>query len=99
MVFRIQFRDLEKVATALQDIAEGEGDLTVRITTKNQHDEIGQLAQGFNRFVALLAQMVGRLETIATHLTSEASDTRKVADNTAPPSQHSLMMSLWWLPR
>lgn len=80
-IFRSQFRDLENVSQALESISNGGGDLTVRIHTHNQHDEIGQLAQGFNRFVALLAQMVGRLETIATHLTSEASDTRKVADN------------------
>ena len=49
-IFKIQFRDLERVAEALNNIAEGEGDLTVSIKTANQHDEIGMLASGFNRF-------------------------------------------------
>ena len=39
--FRSQFKDLERVATALNDISEGEGDLTVRINTQHPHDEIG----------------------------------------------------------
>ena len=81
VVFRIQFRDLEKVATALQDIAEGEGDLTVRITTKNQHDEIGQLATGFNQFVLRLHQMITRMSDIAKNLSAQSEELRGAADS------------------
>ncbi|MCL1074621.1 methyl-accepting chemotaxis protein [Shewanella dokdonensis] len=81
VVFRLQFRDLEKVAAALQDIAEGEGDLTVRISTKNQHDEIGQLATGFNQFVVRLHDMITRMSDIAKNLGVQSDDLRHAAEN------------------
>ncbi|MCL1074069.1 methyl-accepting chemotaxis protein [Shewanella dokdonensis] len=81
IIFRSQFRDLENVSKALNSIASGGGDLTVRINTRHQYDEIGQLAQGFNRFVALLAQMVGRLGDVSRNLTEEAGTSRQVAES------------------
>ncbi|MDF0532858.1 methyl-accepting chemotaxis protein [Shewanella sp. A32] len=79
-IFRSQFRDLENVSKALDSIANGGGDLTVRINTRHKYDEIGQLAQGFNRFVALLAKMVGRLGEVSCNLTEEARTSRLVAE-------------------
>lgn len=71
-IFKIQFQDLERVAQALNDIAEGDGDLTVRIHTANQHDEIGMLASGFNRFVERLHGMISRMHKIAGQLEYQA---------------------------
>lgn len=70
-LFRVMFRDLERVVVALANIARGEGDLTARIEIKRQ-DEIGQLADGFNRFVAHMHGVVSRLKTTSEHLASEA---------------------------
>ncbi|MGL5667257.1 MAG: methyl-accepting chemotaxis protein [Shewanella sp.] len=71
-IFKIQFKDLERVALALNDIAEGDGDLTVRILTANSHDEIGILASGFNRFVERLHGMISRMHKIAGQLEYQA---------------------------
>ena len=51
------FRDLNRVSAALEEIASGEGDLTQRLEPKSD-DEIGQLAQNFNRFVGNMHTMV-----------------------------------------
>lgn len=81
LVFKSQFSDLERLAKALNDIAEGEGDLTVRIETRNQHDEIGTLASGFNRFVERLHGMISRMNEIAQQLGEQAQQTRDSAED------------------
>lgn len=73
-VFKIQFKDLERVSMALNEIAQGEGDLTVKIETKNDHDEIGILAKGFNQFVSNLHGMISRMDGIATQLSGQSSE-------------------------
>ena len=83
IIFKIQFKDLERVAVALNDIAEGEGDLTVRIKTANQHDEIGMLATGFNRFVERLHGMISRMHSIAGQLEKQAATSSSSAANTS----------------
>lgn len=82
-IFKLQFRDLERVAQALNDIAEGEGDLTVSIKTANQHDEIGKLASGFNRFVARLHGMISRMSNIAGQLEVQANSSSHSAMQTS----------------
>lgn len=82
-IFKMQFRDLERVAQALNNIAEGEGDLTVSIKTANQHDEIGMLASGFNRFVARLHGMISRMHDIAGQLESQAKSSSTSAIQTS----------------
>lgn len=82
-IFKLQFRDLERVAQALNDIAEGEGDLTVSIKTANQHDEIGILASGFNRFVSRLHGMISRMHDIAGQLESQAKSSSQSAMQTS----------------
>ncbi|MGL5729181.1 MAG: HAMP domain-containing protein, partial [Plesiomonas sp.] len=51
------FRDLNRVSAALAEIADGEGDLTVRITPRYD-DEVGMLAKNFNRFVERLQNIL-----------------------------------------
>ncbi|MGI2226169.1 methyl-accepting chemotaxis protein [Shewanella frigidimarina] len=74
VIFKIQFKDLERVAQALNEIANGEGDLTVRIETANSHDEIGRLASGFNHFVERIHGMISRMHKIAGQLEYQATD-------------------------
>ncbi len=68
------FRDLIRVSTALADIANGEGDLTQRITP-NSDDEVGKLAQNFNTFVGNMHAMVSRLRDVADNLDGQAKIT------------------------
>jgi len=51
---------LGKITTSLQEIAEGDGDLTRRIHVGAQ-DELGKLAADFNRFVDKLQKAIGEV--------------------------------------
>ncbi|MCW8332131.1 methyl-accepting chemotaxis protein [Photobacterium sp. SDRW27] len=73
------FRDLGKVSAALADIANGEGDLTLRLQP-NSNDEIGQLADNFNRFVDNMHGMISRLDNMSGSLAEQASDTANHAE-------------------
>ncbi|MCX9133572.1 methyl-accepting chemotaxis protein [Aeromonas veronii] len=69
--FKYLFADLGRVAHALHDIAHGEGDLTVHINTHSK-DEVGQLAQNFNQFVARLHGIVSRLRDVTIELAAQS---------------------------
>lgn len=56
---RLVITPMQRLLHRIQDIAEGEGDLTVRLTEGGQ-DETGQLASAFNRLLAKLQQLVAR---------------------------------------
>ena len=64
----IVIRPLDKVAQALSDISQGEGDLTRRITVRNP-DEIGAVANHFNNFAdkiqVLVQQVVGSMTSMS----------------------------------
>lgn len=52
--------NLNSVVRSLKDIAQENGDLTVRLDTKAQ-DEIGELVHWFNEFVAKLRSIIGQI--------------------------------------
>ncbi len=68
-----QLRELGTVSEALADIANGEGDLTVRINVKSD-DEVGKLAENFNQFVSRLHTMASNLREITLELNRSAAD-------------------------
>ncbi len=57
---------VNKVASALEAIAKGDGDLTMRLDI-NTNDEIGKLANAFDRFIANLQALIGKV----VHLTDD----------------------------
>ncbi|MGY3887935.1 methyl-accepting chemotaxis protein [Aeromonas aquatica] len=69
--FNYLFADLGRVSKALANIAHGEGDLTVQIATRSR-DEVGQLAQSFNQFVARLHGIVSRLRDVTAELAAQS---------------------------
>ncbi|MEC7940527.1 MAG: methyl-accepting chemotaxis protein [Pseudomonadota bacterium] len=73
------FRDLNRVSVALEEIASGEGDLTQRLEPKSD-DEIGQLAQNFNRFVGNMHTMVSKLSEVSAALANQARQTASQAE-------------------
>ncbi|GJC05996.1 methyl-accepting chemotaxis protein [Aeromonas hydrophila] len=62
-------RPLADAVSALNDIADGEGDLTQRLKVQS-HDEIGQLATAFNRFVTRIQSVVSQVGETSNHLFS-----------------------------
>jgi len=64
-----------RVADALDNIADGDGDLTQRLK-HHQNDEIGKLVAAFNRFL-------GKLQPIIAAVTRSVNETRVTADQAA----------------
>ncbi len=60
-------KPLADAVSALNDIADGEGDLTQRLKVHSQ-DEIGQLATAFNRFVERIQSVVSQVGETSNHL-------------------------------
>ncbi|OIN47063.1 chemotaxis protein [Pseudomonas azotoformans] len=68
-------RPLLKMAELLDAIVEGDGDLTQRLPV-GRHDELGHLANGFNRFL-------DTLQPIIRDIQSASLDTRNSADTSS----------------
>lgn len=62
---------LTRVNSIVQTIAEGEGDLTKRITV-DSNDEIGEFANGFNRFLDKLAEIIGNVRSATENVARTA---------------------------
>jgi methyl-accepting chemotaxis protein len=62
-------KPLKEAVEMLQDIAEGEGNLTRRLQTSGK-DEIGQLAHWFNRFIEKLQGMIKAIKEITEGVSS-----------------------------
>ncbi|NMH59935.1 methyl-accepting chemotaxis protein [Alteromonas ponticola] len=69
------------VVKSLRDIAQEDGDLTVRIQTKSK-DEIGELVHWFNQFVAKLQNVVKDIGQSAKPLSDLAHNLNQVSDHT-----------------
>ncbi|UVL82180.1 methyl-accepting chemotaxis protein [Pseudomonas sp. B21-028] len=73
-------RPIRGVASGLQEIAEGEGDLTRQLSVQGK-DETATLASWFNQFLGMIAQLVQRIGSASSDLQSAAADTSEVATN------------------
>lgn len=71
---------LNQTVAALQDVAEGEGDLTHRLEIRT-HDEFGSLAQAFNQFSVKLQSLVKDVSTCSTQLIDSADDMGKMVSS------------------
>ncbi len=73
-----QLNELGQIANALADIAEGDGDLTRRLQVKSQ-DEVGLLADKFNKFVDRLHNMVKNVHVVSLSLNDRANNAANAA--------------------
>ncbi len=74
-------RPLQQTAAALQDIAQGEGDLTHRLPVETQ-DEVGDVARGFNDFVEKIQQLVQEVKHGVESLGHSTESMRRVVTET-----------------
>lgn len=80
-IVSILFRDLFSLQKALNDIANGDGDLTRRINI-NSRDEVGLVAQDFNRFTDNVHKIIQHLGEVAHGVASQADSlSRSVIEN------------------
>jgi methyl-accepting chemotaxis protein len=64
---------LQRMSVMLKDISEGEGDLTKTLEASGR-DELGEVAQYFNQFVAKLRTLIGSIAENAEHLASASEE-------------------------
>jgi len=67
MLIRVLMQPLTDMGRAMQDIAQGEGDLTKRLAVHSR-DEFGLLAEAFNRFVARIHESIREVAGTARQL-------------------------------
>lgn len=72
LLIPILMSPLTTMGRAMRDIAEGEGDLTRRLTVQNK-DEFGELATSFNRFVERIHASISEVSS-ATRLVHDLSE-------------------------
>lgn len=72
-------RSLIEVVASLRDIAEENGDLTVRLRSTSK-DEIGQLVYWFNSFMDKLQTVIGRVVETSQPLNELAANLNEVAE-------------------
>ncbi len=72
ILIRALMQPLFVMGRAMQDIAEGEGDLTRRLEVRRQ-DEFGQLGTSFNRFVERIHQSIKDVASATHHVNEVAS--------------------------
>lgn len=82
---RLTLNPLKNTIDILEEIAEGEGDLSKRVRT-NKQDQIGELSRWFNKFVNNQMNIVSRIRK-ATFISKNSVEqlgllTREVNDNT-----------------
>lgn len=73
---------LQRAVAAMQDIADGEGDLTQRLHVKGK-DEIAQVAKAFNTFAAKIQELVSQSTGFTAQLASAASQMAAITETTS----------------
>ncbi len=85
-------KPISAVVVGLQDVAEGDGDLTKRLEVTS-HDEIGDLAKWFNIFMEKLHQMITSISENTGDLTGSAGNlsdiSTRMSENADQISQRS----------
>ncbi|MBC3468491.1 methyl-accepting chemotaxis protein [Pseudomonas sp. RW10S2] len=85
LLIRILMQPLHTMTRAMEDIAEGEGDLTKRLNIHN-HDEFGVLGSAFNRFVE-------RVHSSIREVSSATEQVNEVALRVVSASNSSMLNS------
>lgn len=78
LIYRIIGKPLAFYVKAIGDIADGEGDLTQRFTVKSK-DELGQMADGFNRLLERIHGTIKEAKTTVTQVTHSSHELLELA--------------------
>lgn len=76
-----------QTTAVLKDIAEGEGDLTKRLEVKTK-DELGELAQYFNRFIGDIQSIVGEVLDNTQELSASSEELSATVEEISAQSQN-----------
>ncbi|MCG8634575.1 MAG: methyl-accepting chemotaxis protein [Desulfobacterales bacterium] len=73
-------RPINQTVTMIKDIAQGEGDLTKRLSVKTR-DEIGELSDWFNQFVEKLQDLIKEVTENATTIDQASTGFTQLSDS------------------
>ncbi|QAR32864.1 methyl-accepting chemotaxis protein [Geovibrio thiophilus] len=82
VIARALLTGIRSVNDVLKQISEGEGDLTVSLPVKGR-DEIGEMAEHFNRFVKKLNQIINSVKDSARQVAAGSSQLSSTAEQLA----------------
>ncbi|MFP4224997.1 MAG: methyl-accepting chemotaxis protein [Phycisphaeraceae bacterium] len=89
-------KGINRVTTAIHDIAQGEGDLTQRLPIPGK-DEVGELAQGFNLFVAkvhdIICDVAAATREVASASTQIAASSEEMAQGINEQTEQTTQVS------
>jgi methyl-accepting chemotaxis protein len=88
VITRSIIRPIGDVLFRLKDIAQGDGDLTTRLTVASK-DEIGELARNFNMFVAKLQTMIQDIAENATTLAETSTELSAISTQLSAGSKQT----------
>ncbi|HWT67536.1 MAG TPA: methyl-accepting chemotaxis protein [Pseudomonas sp.] len=80
VLIRLLIQPLHAMTRAMEDIADGEGDLTKRLSIQNR-DEFGQLGTAFNRFVERIHGSIREVSSATGQVTEVASRVVKASNS------------------
>ncbi|MFB2661900.1 methyl-accepting chemotaxis protein [Shewanella mangrovisoli] len=78
---------LNDAIDALEDIAQGEGDLSQRLSTQGK-DEVAHLAHAFNLFAQKIGDMVGHLQPLSQSLDNDAKQLMLAVEESNQSAEH-----------
>jgi methyl-accepting chemotaxis protein len=75
-------RPVAATVERLEELARGAGDLTVRLPVGSD-DEIGRLAQGFNRFLDGLGQLIGQVRSSSNQVSTSSKSLSEITQQSS----------------
>ena len=81
MLVRLLIAPIAKMRSMMQAIAEGAGDLTQTLPV-NSRDEIGEIAESFNRMMASLRTLIADVQSATNQIASAAEEQSQVTART-----------------
>ncbi|WP_210395634.1 methyl-accepting chemotaxis protein [Motiliproteus sediminis] len=79
---RLIIEPLHSVIRTVEDIADGEGDLTQSLNASRK-DEFGLLASSFNRFTGKLRELTGNIIGVSEQLSTSAQTTARITQDSS----------------
>ncbi len=86
LISRMVTTPINSAVRAMENLAEGEGDLTQRLDEKGK-SEIAQMASGFNKFAVKVQALITELASCVGNLSNVVKDVTAIVDQTQSGSQ------------
>lgn len=80
LFLKVIINSIQTLRSQLDNIAQGEGDLTQRVPVRTE-DDLGELAKSFNHVLQNLQGMIGNIQSLTQELSQGASDLATAAND------------------